>query len=348
MTCAPIGYYVHHHGAGHLARATAIADEAAGRVVLMGTGIGSSGLDLPDDRILGHGFDGADELECRPDALHYAPVGHEGIRARVAAIMQWIATYRPALFVVDVSVEIAMLARLASVPIVYVRLNGERSDIPHLEAFRSAAGLLAPFHEKLEAASTQPWVRVKSLYVPGIAAKPVPRTKNKANVILVVIGRGGKPGDGETIAKAALSCPQWDWCVIGPCSPPLRAPSNLKIFGWVENAAQAIADATIVVGAAGDGLVSSVLAADRPFICLPEARPFDEQLATARGLATAGAAVVLSDWPAPDQWPALISQALALPDAARRILHNPKGASIAAHWLCELASASPKHLQEAA
>jgi len=348
MTHQPIGYYVHHHGAGHLARAKAIAGEAAGQVVLMGTGIGSSGLDLTDDRIAGHDFDGADGSEARPNALHYAPLYHDGIRSRVAAIAQWIAAHRPALLVIDVSVEIAMLARLASVPVVYVRLNGERSDPPHLEAFRSAAGLLAPFHKKLEAVSTAPWVRAKTRYLPGITTRPVRSAQHTANVILVVIGRGGKPGDGETIAKAALRCPQWEWRVIGPCSSPLRIPSNLKIFGWVEDAEQAIADATLVVGAAGDGLVGSVLAADQPFICVPEDRPFDEQLATARGLAAAGAAVVIPDWPTPDQWPALISQALAFPDAARRNLHDPKGASAAARWLCELASASPKNLEQVA
>ncbi|MEC3912436.1 hypothetical protein U5A82_18735 [Sphingobium sp. CR2-8] len=132
----PIGYYVHHHGAGHLARARAIAAASGGRVTLLGTGIGALGIDLADDRPVSGGFDGVDRADCRPDALHYAPIDHGGVRARTAAILQWIAAQRPSLMVVDVSVEVAMLARLASVPVVYVRLNGDRRDAPHLEAFR--------------------------------------------------------------------------------------------------------------------------------------------------------------------------------------------------------------------
>lgn len=47
MSDRPIGYYVHHHGAGHRARPHAIAAAAARPIVLLGTGIGSSGIDLP-------------------------------------------------------------------------------------------------------------------------------------------------------------------------------------------------------------------------------------------------------------------------------------------------------------
>jgi hypothetical protein len=76
-----------------------------------------------------------------------------------------------------------------------------------------------------------------------------------------------------------------------------------------------------------------VLVADRPFICLPEARPFGEQQATASGLARMGAAVVLQDWPEAAVWPSLLAQAKALSSQARQRLHNPQGAQTAAQWL---------------
>jgi predicted glycosyltransferase len=348
MTDRPIGYYVHHQGAGHLTRARAIAKSAGGRVVLLGTGIGPLGVDLADDRLEALSFDGADACEYRPDALHYAPLDHHGVRSRIATITRWIAAEKPSLMVIDVSVEIAMLSRLASVPVIYVRLNGDRTDVAHLEAFRGAVGLLAPFHELLEPSSTLPWVRDKTRYLPGITGIPSARSDHKLQTILVVVGRGGKAADGETIARAAAQCPQWHWRVIGPCSVPDILPQNLEMLGWIDHPGQLIFDAALVVGAAGDGLVSSVLAADKPFICLPEDRPFDEQRATACGLGAAGAALTLDRWPTPERWPGLIEQVLALPVGGRRRLHDPEGANAAARWICKIANEPHKASARAA
>lgn len=72
MTRRPIGYYVHHHRAGHRARAEAIAAAIDWPVVLLGTGLGTTGIDLCDDRPLSGSFDGVDETASRPAALHYA------------------------------------------------------------------------------------------------------------------------------------------------------------------------------------------------------------------------------------------------------------------------------------
>ncbi|MPS68180.1 MAG: glycosyltransferase [Novosphingobium sp.] len=336
MTARPIGYYVHHHGAGHRARAEAIAAKLEWPVVLIGTGIGASGIDLPDDRPASGRFDGRDEAIGRPAALHYAPLDHAGVRTRVARIAAWIADQQPVLMVVDVSVEVAMLTRLASVPTICLRLNGERNDGPHLEAFRSAAAILAPFHEVLDTPATPPWVRDKTRYFPGITAAPAAETAVD-NRVLAVFGRGGAPGDGERLAAAARACPEWDWRVIGPASFPANIPSNLEFAGWVEAPECEIARAAVVVGGAGDGLVCAVMAADRPFVCVPEERPFAEQWATADGLHAMGAAIVLPDWPHGEHWPALLGRALALSSQVRRGLHDANGAQKAAAWLTTLA-----------
>ena len=332
MTRRPIGYYVHHHGAGHRARAQAIAAASTWPITLLGTGVGEAGIDLADDRPASGRFDGVDASGGRPAALHYAPIDHDGVRMRVARVAQWIATERPALMVVDVSVEMAMLARLASVPTVCVRLNGERNDAPHVAAFRSATALLAPFHADLELASTPTWVRERTCYLPGIT-QAAPGAMPSSGRILVVFGRGGAPGDGARLAEAARACPDVQWRAIGPVSPVGDCPPNLEIAGWVDDAAREICAADVVIGAAGEGLVGAILVTDRPFICLPEARPFGEQQATASGLARLGAAVVLQDWPEAAAWPSLLAQAKALPSQARQRLHNPQGAQAAAQWL---------------
>jgi hypothetical protein len=331
---ARIGYYVHHQGRGHLARALAIARQAPAVFTLIGSGLAGEtgeidGLalapDLPDDATR---FDPA----TQPASLHYAPLGNDGVRQRMAAVAGWIAAVRPGLVVCDVSVEIAMLARLLATPSIYVRLHGARDDPAHVEAFRSAQALLAPFHADLEDERTPSWVRAKTVYFPGITAAP-PACTPAVETILVVSGAGGPPFDGEAIAAAAAATPGYRWCAIGPVTPVRDPPANLSVRGWVDDAPARIAGAGVVIGAAGDGLMGGVIAAGRPFICLPQARPYGEQEAAAAQLQARGAAVVLPAWPPAAAWPTLIARARALDPARLAALHDPEGARKAAAFL---------------
>ncbi|MGE4304021.1 MAG: glycosyltransferase [Novosphingobium sp.] len=340
----PIGYYVHHHGDGHRQRALAIARALGGGITLLGTGLdgrteGIDAIGLPDDRIaLNFGGDDrtGETLDERPSALHYAPFDHDGVRRRTAAIAGWIAEARPRLFVVDVSVEVAMLARLCSVPTVYVRLSGVRDDRPHADAFASASALLAPFHAALEDPSTRPEIVAKTFHAPGIIRSALAGTVD-GSLVLVVLGRGGGTADGERWAEAARAAPHYRWEVLGPCSVPAEPPPNLRLRGWVDNAEEAIAGAGLVVGAAGDGLVSAVLAHQRPFLCLPEKRPFDEQCSKARRLAALGAAVVVWTWPTPTEWPALVAHAVAQRrEGWPAALATPDGPGRVVDWLASL------------
>lgn len=338
----PIGYYVHHHGDGHRQRAIQIAIQAPDRFVLLGTGLegrtaGLDLVDLPDDRPDGvTAFDGRDAAGMRPEALHYAPVDHEGVRRRVARVADWIATKRPSLMIVDVSVEIAMLARLAATPTVYVRLNGRRDDAAHLDAFRGARALLCPFAEALDAPETPAWVRSKTVYVPGLTGKAsIPAVCG--DVVLLVVGKGGAVGDGARIAEAARAHPDVRWQIAGPVSDIPDRPSNLTVLGWSEDVSDEIVAAGVVVGGAGNGLVNAVLAAGRPFICIPEPRPYEEQSTTAARLEAVGAAVVHPTWPTPAQWPGLLDRARQLPLTMRAGLFDPVGPQTAARHLMALA-----------
>jgi hypothetical protein len=338
----PIGYYVHHHGDGHRQRAIAIAQAADLPMTLLGTGLagrtqGLPYVDLPDDRCSEGGFDGRDGVE-RPAALHYAPIDHEGIRQRVAQVSAWIAEARPSLMVIDVSVEMAMLARLASVSTIYVRLNGNRLDPAHRDAFRGASGLLAPFAEPLDDPETPAQIRAKTFYAPGIPSMPRGE-RIEADLVLGVIGRGGGMAEGARWAAAAQAVPDRRWRVIGDCSRPEIMPPNLEFAGWVDTPERHIAGAGLVIGAAGDGLVGSVLAAGRPFLCLPEPRPYDEQEAKARRLQALGAAVVHMGWPQQAEWPNLIARALALNPQDQWALTDPDGAGRAGAWIRSMALA---------
>ncbi|MFD1704637.1 glycosyltransferase [Methylopila henanensis] len=333
MNGGPIGYYVHHHGEGHRQRAQAIAAQAPGRFTLIGTGVtGLSGpfevLELPDDRIDGR-FSGEDGAADRPDALHYAPLGHPGVRDRTRIIAAWIAERRPALMVVDVSVEVAMLARLCATPTVYVRLAGARWDPAHLDAFRGAKALLAPFDPRCETDDVPDWVRAKTFYASGLGSFP-PAADRTGDVVLVAFGRGGSRTTAQDIDEAARATPDRQWRVIGPIDRPTPASPNLDVAGWVDHAEDEIGAAGVVVGGAGDGTLGAVAAAGRPFVCIPEDRPFAEQRAKAAALDGAGAAVVLSRWPSASAWPRVLKQAEALDRRRIASFHDAHGARTAA------------------
>lgn len=328
----PVGYYVHHQGAGHWQRAVAVARalETLGRpCTLMGTlaGLDTAAapgpvLDLPDDR-LDTGFDGRDGAAERPECLHYAPLGHAGIRARMGRIAAWVAQHDPALMIVDVSAEVALLARLLSVPSLVVRLSGTRTDRPHLEAFRAASRLLAPFPEALDGGAVPDWVRAKTLYGGFLGTAPATAATDEDGRIVVVFGRGGEGGALGPLVQAAAAVPGRDWHVLGPVSGTGAIPANLHLHGWVAEVRPHLASAALVVGGAGDGLVTAVAALGKRFLCLPEPRAYAEQEAKADALERLGAAIVHRGWPDASAWPGLVARGLALDPGIVRSLAEP-------------------------
>ena len=325
----PIGYYVHHQGAGHLDRARRLADLLERPCTLIGTFGGRDigyeqdrTIDLPDDRMAA-GFDGRDGADDRPEGLHYAPLGHPGIRDRMARIARWVAEADPVLLVVDVSVEVAIFARLLSLPTFVFRLPGLRTDRPHLEAFRAAERIVAPFPEALEEPETPAWVRAKT-YHAGFLAEPRPKAVRGRDIV-VVLGRGGESTALADLAAAARAVPDRTWQVLGePAGASgIVLPGNLIMHGWVDDVPIRLASAGLVVGAAGDGVVAAAAASGAPFICLPEPRLHDEQTRKAASLDRLGAAIVHEGWPEPSEWPLLVERATALDPSRLGALSRP-------------------------
>lgn len=342
MTGFPIGYYVHHHGEGHRKRALAIAAAAPGRFTLIGCGVsGLEGpfetLELADDRAPDDvSFSGRDHADARPELLHYAPYDNEGVRSRACAVASWIAERRPALMVVDVSVEIAMLARLCATPTLYIRLAGARTDEAHLDAFRGARALLAPYDIRLDDKNAPEWVRSKTTYVSGIASE-TPDVASRDSIVVAAFGRGGARATPDDLADAARATPKRDWRVIGPMERPLAAPDNLEVLGWIDQPEREVASAGVVVGGAGDGVLGAIAAAARPYVCIPEERPYDEQVSKAGLLKSLGAAVVRPRWPQAGEWPLLLDRARALDTRRIASLHDPRGSANAADFIIRCA-----------
>ncbi|MDR9371171.1 glycosyltransferase, partial [Conexibacter sp. JD483] len=318
-----IGYYVHHHGAGHLARASTIAQRLATPLTVLSSlprpARWSGGwVELPRDDT---GDDRPGRDVAAGGALHWAPLRDAGLRERMAAIAAWTAAARPRLFVVDVSCEVAAFVRLLGVPLVVVGMPGIRTDQPHQLAYRLASAILAPWPAFAEPLiGIVPWraklhavgaiSRFEGRTLPATAdglrsAAPHEADAPQRRRVLVISGRGGTEIAAAQLAAAQRATPAWSWDVLG-------APSGR----WEPDPWPAIAHADVVVCHAGQNLLADVASARRPAIVLPQRRPFDEQQATAAALDQAGLATVLSGWPAAGEWPALLRQA-SVRDGAR-------------------------------
>ncbi|MCS5721808.1 hypothetical protein N1028_15670 [Herbiconiux sp. CPCC 203407] len=346
-----IGYYVHHQGRGHASRAAAVAARL-GREV---TGLSSSPrpdgwagewIELPRDNgpaaDPGAGGDAAGgaggAASDAPDAggvLHWAPLRHEGLRRRSAAISEWIERTRPAAMVVDVSVEVALLARLHGVPVVSVVLPGERSDGPHRLGFGVSSALIAA------------WPPAATGMVRGLTASDADRLEEVGAIsrkpsstsastlgttalrVLVLAGAGGGGAEARVLEEARADTPDWHWDVVGGTSGR-----------WVDDPWPLIVAADVVVAHAGQNAIAEIAAARRPAVIVPEDRPHDEQRSTAAVLRRSEwPAVVLDRFPS-SGWPALLERAAAQDGALWQGWNDGLGAERAAAVIRRVADAA--------
>lgn len=341
----PIGYYVHHHGIGHWQRARAIAAKLRHPCTLIGTldaaqiaQASTPLLPLPDDKL--------DAPPIRPGvypavaALHYAPPGADVLRQRAALLAGWIRDHRPALMVVDVSVEVVLLARLCGTPVVSFRLAGRRDDPPHLAAFEASEALIAPFPAELDEPELPGWISERTVHAGLLAPSSPARIPGTPRRIAVVFGRGGSAMDPTALLEAAAATPGYHWQVAGMARPAGPLPANLEMLGWVDDPAPLLRQASLVIGGCGDGLLAEVAALGRRFICIPEPRPFAEQAVKADRLAALGCAVTLRAWPDASAWPSLLQDAEALDPSRIAALHDSSAITRTAGFIDDCAAAA--------
>ncbi len=332
-----IGFYVHHHGRGHAMRALQLARHLNEPVVvftsaphlLEGAPDVVTVVPLPSDVVT--------DPTPPPDGLHYAPLDVPGIRARTARLTAWFDQLQLALLVVDVSVEITLLARLCSVPTVVVLQHGTRLDLPHLLAYQSCQALVAPYAAEWAEPSLPRWIRTKTFFSGGFSrfdgqlgvrnAARAPLGWSPSQAVAVVLrGGGGASAWPVALADIAHYCPDWLFVVVGYADAPPELPANVKAICWVTDTFPYLVGADVVVASAGHNTVMEIAAARARYGCLPEARPFDEQIGKARALARAGLAVVREAWPSPAHWPGFLDEISRLDPAQWARYHDGKGA----------------------
>lgn len=295
-----IGYYAHHQGRGHATRATTIARHLRRPVTGLSTlpepaGWPGDWVRLPDDRAA------EPEVPTASGVLHWAPLGHAGLRARMALIAAWVERARPSVLVCDVSAEIALFARLMGVPVVVVAMRGDRTDRAHTNAYDAASVLLAPWVPALhEPGWPSAWTD-KTVFTGAFSrfddlARPAVMPDRRH--VLVLWGGGGTDIGPAELRAARAATPGWRWT--------LRTPSTPSPDLWTE-----LARASVVVTHGGENAVAEVAAARRPTVVVAQRRPHDEQRATVAALARADLCATAEAWPEPRAWPGLLAGAMA-------------------------------------
>ena len=302
-----IGVYAHHHGSGHIQRALAVAAEIRDEVTILTSAPISADANPAPDRIrivtlpLDHDGPGSTAGSAESAAaggptgpaepaaprdptaggrLHWAPLGHPGLRRRTALLTRWIDEAAPTVMWTDISVEVTLAARLTGTPVVTTVLPGRRDDPPHQLAHGVCSALVASWPRSVgapvPAGAHRPLVPVGGISRfarrrPDLSSRGRGRPR-----ILHLRGSGGTGGDTRWDAvRDALGA--IDWVTLG--GPDGR---------WVADPWDELCRADVVISAAGQSSIADLAAADAFVVVAPEERPFDEQDATAEHLARLG------------------------------------------------------------
>ncbi|MES1941910.1 LPS N-acetylglucosamine transferase [Salinisphaera sp. T5B8] len=352
----PISFFVHHQGRGHAQRTMAIVRELpASQPVSV----------LTADPSLFDGFERDIEIvplpnmigapvptpalydQPTPAVMHCVPLGLAPMRQTMRRILDHLDDRGTGLFVIDVSAELALLARIASVPAIKIRMHGNRSDAGHTAAYDACTGMLAPFDARLEQPDYPDWARAKTFYSGGLCTSSQRRDDRaearralglpaERELVVAITGGGGAGTPYAPLTMAARAAPDTLFVTVGPLHREGHETdfANLVNHGWVSHTSDYIAAADIVIASAGDNTVHEIMRTGRPYICAPEWRYFDEQQRKAESLAAVGAAIHLPRWPGDlEGWRDLLERARALDIECQRGLHDPHAAARAAGWL---------------
>lgn len=336
-----IGWYVHHHGVGHRRRLEAVVPHLSTHVTGLGSGpppaseLGISWVPLSRDDAGGTATD-----PTAGGTMHWAPLRDDGLRHRMATIAGWAHVADCRVFVVDGSIEVAMLGRLLGLPTVVMAHRGRREDRPHHLVFDAATAIIAPWSRETQPRWPGRWLE-KTHWIGGLSRYDgrAPTTEGvdctHDRCVTFVVGTGGHVFGAGDLEAAADATPGWHWHVLGRVPDPDHP--RVEHHGWVEDPWPWLCHATVVAGPNGGGLVGEAAAAGARLVALPQPRPYREHEDMALRLGEAGVLVPGPVRPKAADWPVLLDAAMALDPTAWGLLHDGKGAVRAANLLDAMA-----------
>ena len=216
-----IGYYAHHVGSGHLHRAAAVAAHVGPRMTLLSSAepqVSINQLRLArDDDPPAHGDVTASK------SLHWAPLGHTGLRERANQIVRWAEENHCSAMVSDVSVEVLLLARLLSIPPVALALRGRRLDRAHALGYDASCAIIAPWPRLTHGTWPARWL-AKTVWVGPVSrfdgrARVTGRCGRPGRCVVLMVGRGGDSLT-EAALREAAAVPDTHWHLLGRTAVP--------------------------------------------------------------------------------------------------------------------------------
>lgn len=282
-------YYAHSHGSGHCNYARQFSQSMEECIIAT-----DSSYNFPKSCELlhlenEHVPDDHQRLQTAetPNYLHHSPVGLKKILRRSADLLLTAISREVKLVMVDVSVEIAALCRVSSLPYAYRRMPGNRNDTAHEEAYRGAAFLFAYYPQEFEDDDTPEWIKNKTIYAGFITdKKPTVRCYDPArdmHRILVVQGSGGHSFDSKAYRSLRNDFPRSIISTLGRYDFGHMDDLH-NDYGYVDDISPYVNEANLVVAGCGSNTVSELLSLNKKFIALPEKRPYAEQLCIANAL----------------------------------------------------------------
>ena len=299
-----IGYYVHHRGPAHLHRMQRVADRLDTPMCVLSSLPPPARCEVPWVWLAD---DTASRSVVDPAArgtLHWVPRHDAGLLARMHQISAWVERARPALVVVDVSVEVALLVRLLGVPVVVVAQPGDEDDRAYRTAYDLADAIVAPWSPGLGLEEWPARWSAKATHVgafsrfDGRARWRGLREPSEVPRGLLLWGTEDDATVQQLARRLQEATPGWSWEVAG--RGRLHGPAHL----W-----RALCTADVVVADAGQDTVADLAAARGHAVVVADEHLVDGQRHTARALDRAGLAVGLERWPADEAWPAVLRAA---------------------------------------
>jgi len=287
-----IFFYVHHHGAGHIARAEhfiAKLKESYSVVIIYSDlkvkiALKKISNQLVFERLpskwLGSGY----------SERNYS-AAFEGIEYSDAPLQRSITfnllaqQYRPVLFISDVSAELTIMARSIGLPVIMQRHSGDIScDPTQVFAYECATKLYAPFPKQLEAPNYNYINKTKYLGFISKYSNSDFQKSDDNHITLLISDTERASCIARTLIKYTDKVE-----VIGCSGEPIK---GVTYKGVVDNIADTISS-SIVLSSCGNNAVSELLSLGKKLIVIPESRPYQEQDEKAHMLSKNNLAVYL-------------------------------------------------------
>lgn len=334
MADISVGYYVHHHGTGHMRRALQVIPFIPYPVVLFSSAEqpahvppNCTYVQLEDDSVPGY--------VQAPDSLFMYTPQSPRVRGRFQAISNAIEAHNITSMYVDVSMEVALFCKLLGLRVGHNVMQGIRDDAAHDHLYTMLDYYISDSTTLLDSTSRRHTV-VRPHFIGGIAryGKRQPRALGPVQSVTITYSPASQQLDVTNIAASAAAFPDIDWHLIGPVQAGPELP-NVICHGVVDDPLDIYTQADIVVGAGGHNTIMEMASLGKRFVCIPETRPYDEQVTAAKALAAHNMALHYDAWPTITQWQQVFQTLPSLNIDDFQSIVNDKAAQCAAAIIAE-------------